>query len=147
MLKQIMTRAFATVEPMTLSVGESVTVPTALNLGLPAGGPAVPMGIQGETRYTLTSVTFDGADRIAHLSSHTTNTINRGSPSPVPAGSPFALTMTADGKSDVNVDRGIVLHAEQQGTMEAAVGGPTTEQKTPDVRMHGTFTIVSDLVK
>jgi hypothetical protein len=149
MLKQIMTRAFATVEPMTLSVGESVTVPTALNLPLPAGGPAAPMGIQGETHYTLTSVTFDGADRIAHLSSHTTNTINRAPPSPPPAGSPFALalTMTADGKSDVNVDRGIVLHAEQQGTIEAAVGGPTTEQKTPNVRMRGTFTIVSDFVK
>jgi hypothetical protein len=149
MLKQIMTRAFATVEPMTLSVGESVTVPTALNLPLPAGGPVAPIGIQGETHYTLTSVTFDGADRIAHLTSHTTNTINRGSTSPVPAGSPFALalTMTADGKSDVNVDRGIVLHAEQQGTIEAAVGGPTTEQKTPNVGVHGTFTIVSDFVK
>ena len=149
MLKQIMTRAFATVAPMTLSVGESVTAPTALNLSVPTGGPAVPMGIQGETRYTLTSVTFDGADRIAHLSSHTTNTINQGSPSPVPAGSPFALalTMTADGKSDVNVDRGIVLHSEQQGTIEAAVGGPTAEPKPPNVRMHGTFTIASDLVK
>jgi hypothetical protein len=55
--------------------------------------------------------------------------------------------MTADGKSDVNVDRGIVLHAEQQGTIEAAVGGPTTEQKTPNVGVHGTFTIVSDFVK
>ncbi len=131
MLKQIMTRAFATVAPMTLSVGESVTVPTALNLPLPAGGPAVPMGIQGETRYTLTSVTFDGADRIAHLTSHTTNTINRGSPSSVPAGSPFALamTMTGDGKSDVNVDRGIVLHAEQQATIEASMRGPATEQQ------------------
>ena len=84
------------------------------------------MGIQAETRYTLTSVTFDGADRIAHLTSHTTTTIGRGSPSPAPGGSPSALamTMTGDGKSDVNVDRGIVLHAEQQATIEATMGGP-----------------------
>ncbi len=133
----MMTRAFATVAPMTLSVGESVTVPTALNLPLPAGGPAVPMGIEGETRYTLTSVTFDGADRIAHLASHTTSTISRGSPSSVPAGSPFALamTMTGDGKSDVNVDRGIVLHAEQQATIEASMRRPATE--TADRRTCG----------
>lgn len=149
MLKQIMTRAFATVAPMTLSVGESVTVPTALNLALPAGGPTVPMGIEGETRYTLTSVTFDGADRIAHLASHTTGTISPGSASPVPAGSPFplAMTMTGDGKSDVNVDRGIVLHAEQQATIEASMRRPATGQQVPNMRMHGTFTIVTDLVK
>jgi hypothetical protein len=146
--RQILTRAFATVAPMTLSVGESVTVPTALNLPMPSGGPAVPMGVAGETRYTLTSVTFDGADRIAHLSSHTTSTMSQ-EPSSVPAGPALAfdMTMTGDGKSDVNVDRGIVLHAEQrstiEGTMHPGVAGPAM----PKMHMHGTFTIVSDLVK
>lgn len=146
--KQILARAFATVAPMTLAVGESITVPTALNLPLPAGGPGVPMGIAGETRYTLTSVTFDGADRIAHLTSHTTSTTTSGSPA-APAGSPFAfdMTMTSDGKSDVNVDRGIVLHAEQRSTIEGTMRAGTASQAMPNMRMHGTFTIVSDLVK
>jgi hypothetical protein len=146
--RQILIRAFATVAPMTLSVGESVTVPTALNLPLAGGGPALPMGIESETRYTLTSVTFDGADRIAHLTSHVTSTMNQGASS-APAGPPvaFDMTMTGDGKSDVNVDRGIVLHAEQQATVDASMRGPSTDQKMPKVRMHGTFTIVSDLVK
>jgi hypothetical protein len=146
--KRILMRAFATVAPMTLSVGESVTLPTALNLPLPGGGPALPMGIEGETRYTLTSVTFEGADRIAHLTSHTTSTMSQ-EPSSAPTGPPvaFDMTMTGDGKSDVNVDRGIVLHAEQQGTFDASMRGPSTNQKMPRVRMHGTFTIVSDLVK
>ncbi len=55
--------------------------------------------------------------------------------------------MTGDGKSDVNVDRGIVLHAEQQATVDASMRSPAADQKMPKVRMHGTFTIVSGLVK
>jgi hypothetical protein len=145
--KQLLMRAFATVAPMTLSVGESVTVPTALNLPMPSGGPAVPMGVASETRYTLTSVTFDGADRIAHLTSHVTSTMSQ--PSAVATGPSvaFDLTMTGDGKSDVNVDRGIVLHAEQQATVDGSMRGPSGDQPMPKMRMHGTFTIVSDLVK
>jgi hypothetical protein len=146
--KQILMRAFATVAPMTLSVGESVTLPTALNLPMASGGPAVPMGVAGETRYTLTSVTFDGADRIAHLTSHMTSTMSQAPPS-VPAGPAvaFDMTMTGDGKSDVNVDRGIVLHAEQRATIEGTMHAGTTVPAMPGMHMHGTFTIVSDLVK
>lgn len=147
--KQILTRAFATVAPLTLSVGESVTVPTALNLPLPTGGPAIPLGITGETRYTLTSVTFDGADRIAHLTLHTTGTMSPGSPSAVPAGSPFTfdMTTTGDGKTDVNVDRGSVLHAEQRSTIDGTLRSGPAGHEMPNMRMHATFTIVSDVVK
>jgi hypothetical protein len=146
--KQILMRAFATVAPMTLSVGESVTVPTALNLPMPSGGPGVAMGVAGETQYTLTSVTFDGADRIAHLTSHTTSTMSQ-APSPVPAGPAvaFDMTMTSNGKSDVNVDRGIVLHAEQRSTIEGTMHAGAAGQAMPNMQVHGTFTIVSDLVK
>jgi hypothetical protein len=146
--KQILMRAFATVAPMTLSVGESVTLPTALNLPMASGGPAVPMGVAGETRYTLTSVTFDGADRIAHLTSHMTSTMRQAPPS-APAGPAlgFDMTMTGDGKSDVNVDRGIVLHAEQRATVEGRMHAGATGSAMPKMQMHGTFTIVSDLVK
>jgi hypothetical protein len=146
--RQILMRAFATVAPMTLAVGESVTLPTALNLPMPSGGPAVPMGVTGKTRYTLTSVTFDGADRVAHLTSHTTSTMSQ-EPSSAPAGPAvaFDMTMTGDGKSDVNVDRGIVVHAEQrstiEGTMRAGKSGPAMQ----NMHVRGTFTVVSDLAK
>ena len=143
-IKQILATAFATVAPMTLSIGESVTVPTALSLPVPGGGAAA-MGVAGETRYTLTAITFDGADRIAHLASHMTNTIGQGSA----AASPVALSMTTtgDGKTDVNVDRGIVLHTEQQLTIEGSMRAGTGGQDAPSVHIHGTFAIVSDLVK
>ncbi|HEX3646719.1 MAG TPA: hypothetical protein VHT95_13985 [Vicinamibacterales bacterium] len=144
--KQILMRAFATVAPMTLSVGESVTLPTAVNLPMPSGGAAVPMGIAGETRYTLISVTFDGADRIAHLASHTTSRITQ---APAAPGSPFGfdMTMMGDGKSDVNVDRGIVLHAEQRSTIEGTLHAGSAGMAMPNMRTHGTFATVSDLVK
>jgi hypothetical protein len=153
--RQILASAFATVAPMTLSVGESVTVPTALNLPLPSGGPAFPMGVAGATRYTLTSVTFDGADRIAHLTSHLTSTLTPGSagaPAGSSAGPPFTfdMTVTGAGKNDVNVDRGIVLHSEQQGTIDGTLRGGPVGAAGPvisQMRLRGTFTIVSDLVK
>jgi hypothetical protein len=148
-LKQMMRRAFATVAPMTLSVGESVTIPTALDLPLPgAAGSTGAMGIGGETRYTLTSVTFDGADRIAHLAIHSTSTVthNQGAGSSRP---PMALEMTAtgDGTTDVNVDRGLILHAELHSTMNTSMQPPVRRSGASRIRMHGTFSVVSDLVK
>ena len=145
--KQILMRAFATVAPMTLSVGESMTMPTALNLPMPSGGPTAPMGVAGETRYTLTSVTFEGADRIAHLTSHTTSTMNQAPSSAATSAVAFDMTITSDGKSDVNVDRGIVLHAEQRSTIGGAMRGGAADRTMPNVNMHGTVTIVTDLVK
>lgn len=142
-VKQLMMSALQTVAPLTLSVGESVTVPTALNLPL-AGGAAAPAGFTAQTRYTLTSVTFDGADRIAHLTTHMTTTI---APGPdTAAGSPgsMTMTMTSDGKTDVNVDRGIVLHGEQQMTME---GSMRAGQAATAMTLHGKVSIVSDVVK
>jgi nitrous oxidase accessory protein NosD len=79
---------------------------------------------------------------------HTTSTMSRASSS-VAAGPSvaFDVTMAGDGKSDVNVDRGIVLHAEQQATIEASMRGLSTDQNMPKMRINGTFAIVSDLVK
>jgi hypothetical protein len=141
-IKQLMTRALQTIAPLTLSVGESVTIPTAVSLPLPGG--AAPAGVTAETRYTLTAVTFDGADRIAHLTTHMTTAMGPGPDTP-PPGSPgmnMTMTMTSDGTSDVNVDRGIVVHGDQQMTMAGSMRagpGPMT--------IHGTISIVTDLVK
>ena len=99
---------------------------------------------------TLTSVTFEGADRIAHLTSHTTTTIGRGSPSPAPADITVRARDDDDRRWRERRQRGsrrVVLHAEQQATIEATMGGPSTDQRTPNMRMHGTVTMISDLVK
>jgi hypothetical protein len=145
-LKQIITRAFATLAPMTLSVGESVTVPVALNMPMPGGVAPAGLGMSGETRYTLTSITFDGADRIAHLTLRVSNTMTPGaSAGATPMA--IAMTMTGDGKMDVNVDRGIILHAEQHATMETSMQPRAGGAAMPNMRMHGKLASVSDFVK
>ncbi len=142
-LKQFLQGAFATVTPMTLSVGESVTIPAAISLPIPTGA-ANPMNLNSETRDTLTSVTFDGADRIAHLTVHSAATMSH---EPA-AGEQPAIAMdmktTGDGKTDVNVDRGLVLHMELHSTMETSMQAPTPALS---MRMHGAVNMVSDLVK
>lgn len=144
--KQILSRAMASAGPITLSVGETVTVPAAFEFPMPAGAPIMPMGIKGETRFTLTSISFDGADRIAHLTSHSTGTISQAPPAGA-ASISFDLTMTTEGKSDVNVDRGFIVHSEQRSTMEGTMRGAATASVMPGMRMHGTFTNASDVVK
>jgi hypothetical protein len=142
-LKQFLKSALATVTPMTLSVGESVTIPAAISLPIPTGA-ANPMNLNGETRYTLTSVTFDGADRIAHLSMHSTATMSH---QPAAGDKPamgMDMKTTGDGKTDVNVDRGLVLHMELHSTIETSMQAATA---APSMRMHGTVNMVSDLVK
>jgi hypothetical protein len=135
-LKQMLTSALAAAPPITLSVGETVTVPTQLSLPLPAGTGGAAMSMSGETRYTLTSVTFDGADRIAHLAMTMTSAMNLGI-GVDGAGSKMAgdTRMTSEGTSDVNIDRGIVLHNEQRMTIDGAMG------------IHGTAKMSSDFTK
>ena len=58
-LKQMLTGALGAAQPMTLSVGESVTVPSKLDLPLPAAPNTPAMTMTGQTRYTLESVTCD----------------------------------------------------------------------------------------
>ena len=104
------------------------------------------MGVAGETRYTLTAITFDGADRIAHLASHMTNTIEPG----IGGGVPGRAQHDDDGRrhADVNVDRGIVVHTEQQRGLRMRCGPPaggTSAPSSPHAR-HGRDS-VSDLVK
>jgi len=59
----------------------------------------------------------------------------------------IAMTMTGDGKMDVNVDRGIILHAEQHATMDTSVQPPAGGAAMPNIRMHGKFSSVSEFVK
>ena len=146
-LKQMLTAALAAAPPITLSVGESVTVPTQVNIPIPAAAAGT-LSTSGETRYTLTSVTFDGADRIAHLAMASNGAINN---SAAGAGAIPAVTSdmrtVSEGTMDVNVDRGIVLHSETRTTLDGSTrveGGPIA---VPPMRMHGTIKLSADLTK
>ena len=152
-LKQMLTAAMGAAPPMTLSVGESITVPARLDLPNPAAPNTLAMQMTGETRYTLTSVTFDGADRIAHLKSATTGVVNQASPA-ASAGPRFTFEIrtSSEGTSDVNIDRGIVLHTEQRMTIDGAmrISAPphvTPAPPIPPMLIHGTMRISSDLAK
>ena len=104
------------------------------------------MTTTGETRYTLTSITFDGADRIAHLAIVSSNTIKQ-----APAGGGLSVTMeihtASEGRMDVNVDRGIVLHTETESTIDGSSRVDGGQAAMPPMRMHGTTKMSADLTK
>jgi len=150
-VKQMLTTAMSTPAPLTLAVGETTTVRDPLKAPLP--GAAVPsaigeFAISGETQYTLTAITFDGADRIAHLTTTKSINFSRGSAAAPGSDVTFDQRIKSDGTIDVNIDRGIVLHSGQlliiDGTMHLAARGGAP---APSMRMHGTTTITSDVVK
>lgn len=149
-IKQMLTTAMSTPAPLTLAVGETTTVRDPLK---PVLSPAAVPGsigefsMTGETRYTLTAITFDGADRIAHLTTTKSITLSRG-PSAAPGSDvTFDERISGDGTLDVNIDRGIMLHSGQQliidGTMHMSARGAPA----PSMRMHGTTTVTSDVLK
>jgi hypothetical protein len=112
-----------------LSVGETVTVLSGLSLARPATDGYTDSHLipTGNTRYTLNAITFDGAERIAHLTMKGSAT-GTFAPTPLPgAGPPATITVQAkgEGTSEVNLDRGLVLRHEQRVTTETLrqVGG------------------------
>ena len=140
---QAMSGVLATAPPITLAVGETVTVPMNVNMPVPAAQPAG-LSLKGETSMTLTSVTFDGADRIAHLSVNTTTSMETsGDAGPMAAA--MNMKSSGGGKMDVNIDRGIVLHTELTTTIDSssflAPGAPR------GMAMKGTVTVTADYVK
>ena len=150
-VKQMLTTAMSTPAPLTLAVGETTTVRDPLKAPLSAAAVPGAIGefaISGETQYTLTAITFDGADRIAHLTTTKSITFSRGSTAAPGADVTFDQRIMSDGTLDVNIDRGIVLHSEQHltidGTMHMAA---RTGDAAPSTRMHGTATITSDVLK
>ena len=155
-LKQILTSVMGAAPPMTLSVGESVTIPTQLSLPLPTAPNIPAMTMAGEMRYTLTSVTFDGADRIAHLKVGMTNTMTQGATVETGGGPAFSFEvhMNSEGTSDVNVDRGIVLHNEQRMTLDGAMRisapssvTPGSASPIPPMLIQGTINLSADLTR
>ena len=110
--------------PPPMSVGETVTV-DALSLARPAtaGYTDTQLSPTGNTRYTLNAITFDGADRIAHLTMKSSGSATFAHVLPIPgAGPPASITLKVrgEGASEVNLDRGLVLRHEQRVTTETS---------------------------
>ena len=132
-------------EPITLAVGEMITVPRVMNLPMPASGPAGGMTMTLETRYTLTAITFDGADRIAHLALAMTAKVGSAMAPTAAAIMTTETRSTGEGTVDVNVDRGIVLHNEMRMTTDTSMrsqGSPMI----PSMQSHGTTTLSVDVI-
>ena len=139
-----MSAMLATVAPITLSIGETVTVPMEMKVPLPAD--AGRLSTLGETRLTLTSVSFEGADRIAHLALKMTTFINQysiGASGPQMADE---MRTMSEGKMDVNIDRGIVLHNEQTTTI-GDQSSASLKPENPRGSIRATVTVSMDLVR
>ena len=141
-VKQMLTTVMSTPAPLTLAVGETTTVPDPVKAPLSAAVPGAigEIATTGETRYTLTSITFDGADRIAHLTTATARsaTWSLGSSAGPGPDVTFDQRVTGDGTLDVNIDRGIVLHSGQQLIIEGTTHmGGRNGVAARSSRMHG----------
>jgi hypothetical protein len=118
---QLVSDALVIEMPPALSVGQTLTVRSALSLAHPAiSGDTDTRLIPGNARYTLNAITFDGADRIAHLTMKRSGTGTFALGTPIPGSPPARLTVQVrgEGTSEVNVDRGLVLRHEQRVTTE-----------------------------
>jgi hypothetical protein len=145
---QAMTGSLANVAPLTLAVGETVTVPTQLKLPIPGSAADGGMSLNGEMRFTLTSITSDGANRIAHLATVSTVAVSRASADATQPQSVPETRMAGEGSLDVDIDRGIVLRNQQRSTLDNISGlAPGAPPAIANTRVHGTVTISADFVK
>ena len=145
-VKQMLTGLMAATEPITLSIGETITQPRVMSLPMPGAGSTGGMAMTGETRYTLTSITFDGADRIAHLAVGITANVGATVAPPAAASMTTETRTAGEGTIDVNVERGIVLHNELRMTTDTSMrsqGSPML----PSMQSHGTMTLSVDVIK
>jgi|KBSMisStaDraftv2_1062788.scaffolds.fasta_scaffold238263_2 hypothetical protein len=122
---ELVTDALVIAVPPALSAGETVTDRGALSLARPAtyGDTDTRLIPTGNTRYTMNAITFNGADRIAHLAMKNSGTETFGPEPPIPgAGPPARITIQVrgEGTSEVNLDRGLVLRHEQRVTTETS---------------------------
>ena len=127
--------------PLTLSVGETIILP-GLTIPLPANVAAGVTMATAETRYTLTRMTFEGADRIAHLAMAITGGNSASAP-----GVAIDTRTTGEGTIDVNVERGIVLHREMRMTMDVTMHSDGSAAAMPSMRTHVTTTLSMNLLK
>jgi hypothetical protein len=135
-MRQMMAGAFGAIPTMTLAIGETATAPLNLALPIPMAGGS--MAVTGSTKFTLTSLSYDGVDRIAHLTTTMAGQMNQ-TPDGGAAGLGFEMKMTGEGTMDVNVDRGFAQASEQVVTIRTQMGSRAIAGvNTPPMQVHGT---------
>jgi hypothetical protein len=138
-VKKMITNVAGLVSPVTLAIGETSTVPTDFSLPVPGGAGA--LGTTGEMQMTLVSITPEGADRIAHLTTTMTSQVT-GVPGSTPGGALPGMTVQISGTGtlDMNLDRGIATSVQAQATYDTVMALPgKLGASMPPMHMHGTM--------
>ena len=137
-MKQIVSTVLQSLPVGTLAVGESATVPLALNIPLPMS--AAGANATGTTTVTLKSISVENGQRVAHYTSDSSGRFDAGGAMPVGGGATSGgdAQFTMTGTTDVNIDRGITQSADMHGTLEAdfhANGGAITVHIAGPIRL------------
>src|SRR5215831_301004 len=102
-LRPMMSSLFgASTGNITLAVGETVTRPMEFSLPIPNASPLG--GFTFEAKFTLNSVTAEGADRIAHLTTAIAGQMKPRAAGPDGATAAIDMQLSGSGTMDVNVD-------------------------------------------
>jgi hypothetical protein len=140
--KKMITNVAGITSPVTLAVGETSTLPTHFSIPMPAGA-AGSLAMTGDIRITLVSITAEGADRIAHLTTTVTSQMS-GPHSGASTGSEpgMNMEMSGDGTIDMNVDRGFAKSTQMQIAIATTLTMPgKLGASMPPMQMHGTMKI------
>jgi len=108
---------------VTLSVGASASVPSAIQLPMPGAGNGV--GISGGRTLKLVSIGRDGSDRIATLE----QTVEASMSGPMTGGASPSIDVSGTGTIEWNVDRGYARRIDLEVTVDGS---------GPDGRTRGT---------
>lgn len=135
-LKPMMSNMLGATGSLRMAVGDTVTRTIEFPLAVPSGGALGSPTF--EMRFTLNSVTSEGADHIAHLTTAMTGQMNPSASPSSGATAAIAMQMTGTGTMDVNVERGVVKRGEQRMTIDATIG--SADRTTPaGMRLRGTM--------
>ena len=141
-IKKMITNVAGITSPVTLAIGETSTLPMNFSLPVPAGA-AGSLGMTGDVRITLVSITPEGADRIAHLTTTITSQMSGSRPDASTGGeSGMTMQMSGDGTVDMNVDRGFTKSTQMQIAIATTMALPgKLGASMPPMQMHGTMKI------
>jgi len=87
------------------------------------------------------SITPEGADRIAHLTTTMTSQVTGlAAPASTDSGSGMTVQMSGNGTIDMNIDRGFAKSMLTQGTFDTTMRMPgKLGASMPPMQMHGTL--------
>jgi hypothetical protein len=121
---------------VTLSPGETASVPLSAELALPIPGAVGAMTMTGEAKYTLVSVDAGSAGRVAHLNMTVTGRLVTQDTQAPAAAMGMTMSMSGDGTLDVDVARGVVTLRKQRQTIDMEIKSGVV----PPMKMTGLIT-------